>query len=399
MAVKSLRESRWRVFVLLGALAVGLAAVSESPRARVWATEVNVETKPVSQDGSETSPSRVEAKQEVSVWPMPLPSLEARQKARKLLEEVYKDQIAKARLPHEKGKLAKEMLDLALDDLDPANQYVLAEEARRLALEAMDRKLVMRAVELLAQFEPIGGKVSAQEAAKRGHTAWAAAERLTGKAQLGRQAEAAEWYLRALRGNLAEMEEKLIRKRLTELGVSEKNYLPPQVVLKIFPIPNPTVKGEEIHWMDPRSNGIWSNIYLLPPLEFGFDIRAPHRHSIRFVTAQAAYTLCIGHQQGKGTIFAVGKGGKGHFQEISDRGILFPEQWHNLRVKIRDSIAAVYYDNQLIFSGPIEMGSNDRIRVGLGDHQAPVAIRHVFLQASATESVEVSPPPLEQRKP
>lgn len=218
MAVKSLRESRWRVFVLLGALAVGLAAVSESPRARVCATEVNVETKPVSQGGSETSPSRVEAKQEVAVWPMPLPSLEVRQKARKLLEEVYKDQIAKARLPHEKGKLAKEMLDLALDDLDPANQYVLAEEARRLALEAMDRKLVMRAVELLAQFEPVVGKVSAQEAAKRGHTAWAASERLTGKVQLGRQAEAAEWYLRALQGDLSDLEETLVRKRLEELG-------------------------------------------------------------------------------------------------------------------------------------------------------------------------------------
>lgn len=378
MAVKSLRESRWRVFVLLGALAVGLAAVSESPRARVWATEVNVETKPVSQGGSETSPSRVEAKQEVSVWPMPLPSLEARQKARKLLEEVYKDQIAKARLPHEKGKLAKEMLDLALDDLDPANQYVLAEEARRLALEAMDRKLVMRAVELLAQFEPVVGKVSAQEAAKRGHTAWAASERWTGKAQLERLAEAAEWYLHALRGNLAEMEKGVIQKRLAELGLKSEPYLAPQEVVQLFGIPNAKITGEMITWPD---HGKWLMTSLKEQqVEFGFEILAAQNHIIRAYIGDRGYAIVRGaggkQETWRHTDF------HGPYRPVLLAPLGVDLQWHRMRLVLDDRRLKVYYDDELLdeIDRPINPKNADTIKVGFGDHRTLVSIRRVYIK-------------------
>jgi formylglycine-generating enzyme required for sulfatase activity len=75
-----------------------------------------------------------------------VPSDSAQQQARKLIDEIYGDEITKARTSEEKNTLAKKLLATAAESPDAVNRYVLLTEAGRLAMDAGEVQTALQAV-------------------------------------------------------------------------------------------------------------------------------------------------------------------------------------------------------------------------------------------------------------
>jgi WD40 repeat protein len=82
----------------------------------------------------------------------PIPSKEAQAKARALIIEIFKDDLAMAQEPAAKSKLAAYFLQQGKESKDePANRYVLYRDARDLAAHAGDATLALAAVDELGR--------------------------------------------------------------------------------------------------------------------------------------------------------------------------------------------------------------------------------------------------------
>ncbi len=147
----------------------------------------------------------------------PQPKTAELSRAEKLVDEVFGKDMAKARSAQEKAKLALEMLRMAAEDKDQANRYVLAKKAKELAVQAMDSKLAISALDVLIEFEAKDMPESPEEAAKRGHALWNESVLLQGQARLAKRIEAAEWYLRTL-DRIGGLDQSIAKVRLKELG-------------------------------------------------------------------------------------------------------------------------------------------------------------------------------------
>jgi serine/threonine protein kinase/formylglycine-generating enzyme required for sulfatase activity len=83
---------------------------------------------------------------------LPVPSVEAQGTALKLLNEIYKNDIAEAKSPEAKTALAEKLLAESQSSKDDTTSlYIVLHEARRLAIEAANPALAERAIELLAE--------------------------------------------------------------------------------------------------------------------------------------------------------------------------------------------------------------------------------------------------------
>ena len=81
----------------------------------------------------------------------PMPDPAAVQKALKMLEEVYKEDIAGAKTPQKKQALAGRLLADALEAQDPAEQFALMQAARQWAVQAGDVAFALRAADALIE--------------------------------------------------------------------------------------------------------------------------------------------------------------------------------------------------------------------------------------------------------
>ncbi|HOM18540.1 MAG TPA: hypothetical protein PLQ00_14510 [Thermoguttaceae bacterium] len=147
----------------------------------------------------------------------PMPTPEEITKAEKALAEVFGKDLEKAKTNQERTKLALEMLRMAAEDKDQANRYVLAKKAKELAVQAMDSKLAISALDVLIEFEAQDMPESPEEAAKRGHALWNESILLQGRARLAKRIDAAEWYLRVL-DRISGLDQSIAKARLKELG-------------------------------------------------------------------------------------------------------------------------------------------------------------------------------------
>jgi hypothetical protein len=131
--------------------------------------------------------------QGVEKWPRP--TGQELSKAEKVVQEVFGRDIAKARTPSEKGKLAQEILRAAREEQDPAVRFAALEVARRLAVSAQDGRLGLEIVrEMVARFQPLEEMPPAERLAEADRL-WQQAERLNGQEKLEKQLEAAEEWL------------------------------------------------------------------------------------------------------------------------------------------------------------------------------------------------------------
>lgn len=93
----------------------------------------------------------------------PLPDPAAVQKALKLLEEVYKEDIAAAKTPQKKRALAGRLMAEALHAQIPAEQFALLQAARQWAVQTGDVAFALRAVEaMIERFQVDGLAIKAE---------------------------------------------------------------------------------------------------------------------------------------------------------------------------------------------------------------------------------------------
>lgn len=81
----------------------------------------------------------------------PVPDQTAVQKALKMLDEVYKDDMAAAKTPEKKRSLAGRLLADALDAQVPAEQFALLQAARQWAVQAGDVSFALRAADAMME--------------------------------------------------------------------------------------------------------------------------------------------------------------------------------------------------------------------------------------------------------
>jgi len=125
----------------------------------------------------------------------PRPTGQELQRAEKMVQEVYGRDIAKARTPSEKGKLAQEILRAAREEQDSAVRFAALEAAKRLAIAAQDGRLAVEIVrEIVNGFQP-AEEITPQERLAEADRLWQQAERLNGQEKLEKQLEAAEAWL------------------------------------------------------------------------------------------------------------------------------------------------------------------------------------------------------------
>lgn len=79
-----------------------------------------------------------------------VPDLSSQKRASKAVEEVFKDQIARARTPEEKSALANKLIAAAHETTnDPTGKYIMISKSLDLAAQAGDVEIVMAAAEML----------------------------------------------------------------------------------------------------------------------------------------------------------------------------------------------------------------------------------------------------------
>jgi len=83
---------------------------------------------------------------------LPVPSATGQQEAAKLVDELYKDEWAKAKTSEEKKALVKKMIDQAEQaSSDAAGAYVLLQRARNMAVQIADGEMAFQTVNALAE--------------------------------------------------------------------------------------------------------------------------------------------------------------------------------------------------------------------------------------------------------
>jgi hypothetical protein len=152
----------------------------------------------------------------------PRPTKEAIATAETKIQDVYKDDLAKARKPKEKAAIAAVLLKAA-DSVgsDDAARFVLLAMAKDLSIDASDAGLAMQAITSIVQRYQPDGPTETKEQIDLGNTSWKASETAPAEKRLRLQVQAAEWYLRA-KPTATGLDEILIQKRLTGLQ-SAKN--------------------------------------------------------------------------------------------------------------------------------------------------------------------------------
>ncbi len=140
-----------------------------------------------------------------------MPDAEAIQKAEALFDDVYGEDLAKARKPDDKAALCENLLEAAEDFEDAPSKYVVLQHACKAAVELQDAGLGLRAAEGLSVFRESEGALEA------GNEAWDAARRVRGaRGQLEKKLQAAEFYFAALR-ELEGLKKRAIEMRLEEM--------------------------------------------------------------------------------------------------------------------------------------------------------------------------------------
>lgn len=123
------------------------------------------------------------------------PSASALAEATKSIRAVFKDDLANAKTPSEKLKLAKPLLRASTGVRDnDAEYFAMCVLARDLAVEACDTKTACAASLAIAERY----RQEKGNPLERGNAAWNLAKSRKGAAQVRMQADAAEWYSYAL---------------------------------------------------------------------------------------------------------------------------------------------------------------------------------------------------------
>ncbi|MCS7226939.1 MAG: hypothetical protein NZ821_08115, partial [Gloeomargarita sp. SKYB31] len=126
---------------------------------------------------------------------MPYPEASQLRRAEALVQEVYGAEIAKAKLPQAKSKLAQDILKTAREEQDGAVRFAALQAARRLAVEALDGKLGLEIIrEIVQTYEPLES-MPAEERLAEAERLWKQAEKAQGREKLAKQLEALEQWL------------------------------------------------------------------------------------------------------------------------------------------------------------------------------------------------------------
>ena len=117
-------------------------------------------------------------------------------RAQQLFHEVYGKRIEAAKTAAEKSALAREILELAKKESDSAAKRVELEEAKRLAVQAMDGALALEAVRVFAASFGAHHDSDPHTLLQQAETLWQQAETKEGSERLSQQVEAIALYLR-----------------------------------------------------------------------------------------------------------------------------------------------------------------------------------------------------------
>lgn len=132
---------------------------SSKPTQKPKAPLPPLDNNPVAPNGESTTGSS-QSKTQVSVTPapppkLPIPSEVAKRGAEKQIRDIMGEDLAKARTPEEKTKIATQMLQTADGTSDPAGKYVLLRDAESLAADAGDVETAIAANNaVVSSFEP-----------------------------------------------------------------------------------------------------------------------------------------------------------------------------------------------------------------------------------------------------
>jgi hypothetical protein len=152
---------------------------------------------------------------------VPCPSELAIEQAEKRVIEIFRNDLAKSKSSTEQKKLARELLNAALElHNDNAAQFVLLVKARDLAADGQDRALLIQIIgEIVKRFQP-SERTDPQEQVNYADSLREHAGKVTGRDRRLLQAKAAEWYCRAATSG-ADLVKLHAEKRLRELGLSD----------------------------------------------------------------------------------------------------------------------------------------------------------------------------------
>ncbi len=136
--------------------------------------------------------------------------------AEKAMRALFDTDLARAVKPSDKAGVARQMLDVAIEDNNPdrnADRFALLVLARKTAIESKDRATAFAASRAIAErYEP----AREGDPLATGDALWKAAAAKLGGDRLVLEAEAAEWYGYALDGmSENDLTRRLIEKRLT----------------------------------------------------------------------------------------------------------------------------------------------------------------------------------------
>ncbi len=328
---------------------------------------------------------------------IPRPSAEQLARAEKDARDIFARDIEAARKPADKKALAAKMLAAArkVND-DPAGRYVLAVQARDLAIAGGDSAAAVQAVELLAGYSPSNDDAKkAKDAAARaglawysakglaagGHEAWNQGEKLRGQEQLAKRIEAAESYLRAI-GGLEGLERKLAEKRLGELGW-RAGALSPEEVIRLFGLVGWRVDGETLSGRVENygaSRAVLKDPIKAQRIDFRVSMKSPWFH---FIQAEVDGRMCAylrggWENRGSSTIDQFNKVDR---KELPGPVVKSPERFHELRLTVGDGRLRILYDGDETYTAsiPPPPPGGYSIRLGFSSERTDLTVRDVFL--------------------
>ena len=176
----------------------------------------------------------------------PRPTGQELQKAEKVVQEVFGRDIQQAKLPKQKAELARQIVEAAREEPDPATRLAALQAARQLAIQALNSVLALEIVrEIVDDFQP-PEEMTPQDRLAEADRLWHQAESLTGLAKLTKQLAAAEQYL-YLAPTAEGWTKVKIEKRLGELAGGPFQLARRSVSL--------------CHQMNPVTIKAWGNLY------------------------------------------------------------------------------------------------------------------------------------------
>jgi hypothetical protein len=181
-----------------------------------------------------------------------MPSDDAITAAKSKVEDLYGDELAAAKKPKEKIALAAELLKTANSmgnsESDEAARYVLAKTARKLAVEAGDKKTAFDAVTMLVERFADAKDIDPSAELKNGDYVWKQAQHATAGVKLDFQIQAAECYLKVKKAGTG-LDKRLAEKRLGEVMAGQGTGKPSDLkyIIGEWEITS-TFGGEPQHW-------------------------------------------------------------------------------------------------------------------------------------------------------